>query len=164
VFPALALGVSEGDTSVMRHKPRDRNEAILTRSHWFAITGYSVMITLSVFGAFASANFWLGMSISRTITISFLTLALAQLWHVFNMRDSGSKFFRNDIIRSPYIWGALFLCLGLLIIAIYVPFLANLLKLEALGFLGWGLAIGFSIIPLIIGQFLKQVRIQEATS
>jgi Ca2+-transporting ATPase len=164
VFPALALGVSKGDASVMRHKPRDKSEAVLTRSHWFAISGYSVMITLSVFGAFALAGFWMGMSTSRTVTISFLTLALAQLWHVFNMRDSGSRFFKNDIVRSPYVWGALFLCLGLLIIAIYVPFLANLLKLEALGFLGWGLAIGFSIIPLIIGQFLKQVRIQEATS
>jgi Ca2+-transporting ATPase len=164
VFPALALGVSKGDTSVMRHKPRDKSEAVLTHSHWSAISGYSVMITLSVFGAFALADFWMGMSTSRTVTISFLTLALAQLWHVFNMRDSGSRVFKNDIVRSPYIWGALFLCLGLLIIAIYVPFLANLLKLEALGFLGWGLAMGFSIIPLIIGQFLKQVRIQEATS
>lgn len=159
VFPALALGVSEGDPHVMQREPRKKSEPVLTRSHWMAISGYSIMITISVFGAFLMANHWLEMSVTRTVTISFLTLALAQLWHVFNMRDQGSDFFANDIFRSPYIWGALVLCLGLLLVAIYIPFLASLLQLEPLGTRGWLLALGFSLIPWIVGQALKQREI-----
>jgi P-type Ca2+ transporter type 2C len=111
--------------------------------------------------AFALADLWLGMSITRTVTISFLTLALAQLWHVFNMRDQGSDFFRNDVVRSPYIWGALVLCLGLLLIAVYVPILANLLQLENPGIAGWSLALGLSTVPWVVGQILKQIQFQE---
>jgi len=156
VFPALALGVSQGSQQVMKQAPRDKSEPVLTRSLWGAISGYSILITASVFGAFALADLWLGMSTTRTVTVSFLTLALAQLWHVFNMREQGSDFFRNDILRSRYIWGALALCLGLLLVAMYIPLLSQLLELEALGLTGWTLALGFSAIPWIVGQALKQ--------
>ena len=37
VFPAVALGVGEGDPAVMRRRPRARSEPFLTRGHWLAI-------------------------------------------------------------------------------------------------------------------------------
>lgn len=160
VFPALALGVSEGDPSVMQHSPRKKTESVLTRSHWLVISGYSALITFSVLTGFALADVWLGMPSSKAVTISFLTLAMAQLWHVFNMRDRGSDFFRNDIVRSPYIWGALVLCIGLLLIATYVPVFANFLELENPGITGWSFILGLSLIPWVVGQLLKQVQTQ----
>ena len=158
VFPALALGVSEGDPGVMEHPPREKSESVLTRKHWLSIGGYSAVITIAVLGGFTLADSWLGMSTSGTVTIAFLTLALAQLWHVFNMRDRGSDLFRNDIIRSPYIWGALALCIMLLLLAVYVPLIADLLDLEDPGIAGWSFVLGLSLIPLVIGQLSKHVR------
>jgi len=155
VFPALALGVGEGDPAIMKDRPRDPEEPILTRQHWFAIGGYSLSITLAVLGALALALTWLDMGERQAVTISFLTLALAQLWHVFNMRDRGSGFVRNEITSNPFVWGALFLCVGLLLLAVYVPVLAGVLKLADPGARGWVLAIGMSLIPWMIGQILK---------
>lgn len=159
VFPALALGVSAGDPSVMEHPPREKSESVLTRPHWLSIGGYSAVITLAVLSGFTLADEWLGMSTSGAVTVSFLTLALAQLWHVFNMRDRGSSLLRNDIVRSPYIWGALVLCVGLLLMAVYVPVFAGLLELEDPGIEGWGFVLGLSLIPLLVGQLLKHVQL-----
>jgi Ca2+-transporting ATPase len=110
VFPALALGMGEGDPSIMERPPRDPDEPIMTRNHWLAMSGYGGVITASVLGAMALSLSWLGMAQARAVTISFLTLAFAQLWHVFNMRDHGSHPLRNDVVRNPYVWGALALC------------------------------------------------------
>jgi hypothetical protein len=44
VFPALALGVGEGDEALMRQPPRRASEAILTRDHWLEVVGYGVLI------------------------------------------------------------------------------------------------------------------------
>jgi Ca2+-transporting ATPase len=121
VFPALALGVSEGDPTIMRQPPRDSSQPLLTRRHWLTIGGYSLVITLSVLAALALAITWFKMGERQAVTISFLTLAFAQLWHVFNMRESGSGFFRNEITQNPFIWGALALCVGLLLLAVYLP-------------------------------------------
>lgn len=143
----------------MDRPPRDPQEPILTRSHWLAIVGYSSVITASVLGALALAVNWQQMEQARAVTVSFLTLAFAQLWHVFNMRGSDSNFLRNDITQNPYIWGALALCALLLLVAVYVPGLANLLQVTNPGRAGWALVIGMSLIPYAVGQILKPFNI-----
>ncbi|HKL88498.1 MAG TPA: HAD-IC family P-type ATPase, partial [Salinibacter sp.] len=40
VFPALALGVGEGDETTMRRPPRDPSVPVLERRHWIGIAGY----------------------------------------------------------------------------------------------------------------------------
>jgi Ca2+-transporting ATPase len=158
IFPALALGVGEGNPSIMKYLPRDPGESILTRHHWFMVSAYSFMITLGVLGSFALASVWLEMDPKKAVTVSFLTLAFAQLWHVFNMRDQGSNFLRNEITRNLYVWGALALCAILLLTAVYLPGLSDVLKVVNPGSKGWMLIIGMSLLPWAIGQILKQVR------
>jgi Ca2+-transporting ATPase len=155
VFPALALGMGEGDPDVLKRSPRDPNEPIVGREHWVAIAGYSAVITASVLGALALALYWLKLDRTQAVTISFLTLAFAQLWHVFNMRDPGSGFFRNDIVRNPYIWGALLLCSGAMIAAVYMPGVNRVLNVTDPGLEGWALVLIMSLIPLVLGQVAK---------
>jgi Ca2+-transporting ATPase len=158
VFPALALGVGEGNPNIMKYPPRDPGEPILTRRHWFMVSAYSFMITLGVLGSFVWASVWLEMETKEAVTVSFLTLAFAQLWHVFNMRDHGSNFLRNEITRNFYVWGALALCAILLLTAVYLPGLSDVLKVVNPGSKGWMLILGMSLLPWVIGQILKRVR------
>ena len=159
VFPALALGVGEGDAAVMKRPPRDPEEPILTRRHWGAIGGYGLIITISVLGALGLALNWLGMGEGQAVTVSFLTLAFAQLWHVFNMRDQVSNILRNEVTGNRYVWAALALCTVLLLIAVYVPFLADVLRVVDPGPKGWALVLIMSLAPLILGQILKLIHL-----
>jgi Ca2+-transporting ATPase len=158
VFPALALGVGEGDPGVMKHPPRNPTEPILTKSDWWGIAGYGVVITLSVLGALGLALLWLGMDQKSAVTVSFLTLAFIQLWHVFNMRDPGSRFFKNEVTRNPLIWGAILLCSGLLVAAVYLPGLSLVLKVADPGVRGWLVVIGMSLIPWVVGQVVLSIK------
>ena len=158
VFPALALGVGKGDVSKMRRPPRDSKEPILTRSHWVAIGGYGLLIAFSVLVAFRIALSTLGMETDRAVTVSFLTLAFARLWHVFNMRDGGSQLLKNDVTRNPFVWWALGLCSALLLAALYLPGISTALHMVAPGTKGWALIFGMSLVPLLIGQSVKQFR------
>ncbi|HEX6303033.1 MAG TPA: cation-translocating P-type ATPase C-terminal domain-containing protein [Anaerolineales bacterium] len=141
----------------MDHPPRDPEEPVLTRGHWSAIAGYGFIITLSVLGVFALALTSFGMNTQKAVTISFLTLAAAQLWHVFNMRDKDSNLFRNEVTQNVYVWGALALTIGLLLAAVYLPGLATLLQTVDPGIDGWIMIFVASVIPLIIGQILKSL-------
>lgn len=97
----------------------------------------------------------LELDTKNAVTISFLTLALAQLWHVFNMRGDYSSLFGNTITQNPWVWGALALCILLLLFALYIPPIALVLEVEPPGFYGWMTVLGMSLIPLILGQFGK---------
>jgi len=156
VFPALALGVGEGDRAAMKEPPRDPKEPILTRGHWFLVGGYGGIITLAVLGAFALGFGRLEMPERRAVTVSFLTLAFAQLGHVFNMREPRSGSVRNEVTRNPFVWGALGLCTGLLLAVVYLPGLAEVLSLDPPGVDGWALVLGLGALPVIMGPIFMR--------
>jgi Ca2+-transporting ATPase len=154
VFPAFALGLGKGDDEVMTQPPRDPAEAIVNRPRWLLIGFLGVAITLATLGAFGLALFWLRLDAAPAVTVAFLTLALAQLWNVFNVRDPADGLLDNDVTRNPYVWGALALCLGLLAAALWLPGLSAVLGLPGPGVAGLLLAAAMSVLPLALGQVL----------
>jgi len=152
VFPALALGAGEGGPGIMRRSPRPADEPIVGARHWAAIGGNGGLIAIVVLGALLLATHGLGLTDAQGTTTAFLTLAFAQLWHVFNMRDPDSKLLRNDVTRNRYVWGALGLCSGLLLAAVYLPGLASALKTVDPTARGWAVALGGSLVPWAVGQ------------
>jgi len=157
VFPALALGLGEGNEVMMQHPPRKGDEAVLTQDHWVAIGLYGLLIAGASLGALAIALRVLQLNDTQAVTVSFMTLAFGRLWHVFNMRSRGSNILRNEVTQNPYVWGALVLCTGLLLGAVYIPGLSDALGTTGLSWSTWGLVLVASLIPLIIGQIGKAI-------
>jgi len=155
VFPAFALGAGEGEANVMERHPRDPKEPLLARRQWISIVGHGAGITAATLLSFTLAVTMLGMAAESAVTVSFLTLAFSQLWHVFNMREAGTSPLRNEITRNHYVWAAIVLCTGLILGAVYVPGLASILGLAVPPAAGWWLAIGLSLGPWAAGQIAK---------
>jgi P-type Ca2+ transporter type 2C len=158
VFPAFALGVGEGDANAMRRPPRDPREPILGAESWIAIGVYGGLITAATLGAFSLALTVLGLSHDGALTVSFLTLALAQLWHVFNMRAPDAGPLRNEVTRNPYVWAALAFCAVLVGAAVHVPGLSRVLGMAPPSLSGWALVAGSSLMPLLLGQIATSLR------
>jgi Ca2+-transporting ATPase len=161
VFPALALGVGEGDPRVMKQPPRDPSESVLTTYHWVFIGSFGFLIALCVLGALFTSLTIFHMPANRAVTISFLTAAFGRLWHVFNMRESGSAVLHNEVTENKWLWTAVLLCVSLLLAAVYIPGLSSALSVSDPGIRGWALIIVFSIIPLIGGQFYRSLSGRE---
>ncbi len=154
VFPAFALAMGEGDKSVLQRPPRDPKEAILGRRQWTTIILQSLALTAGTFGALFLAEHALVLDAKGVVTVSFLTLAFAQLWQVFNMRHAQSGLFVNEITRNPFVWGALGLCTALLAIPPYVAPLADVLHLAPPTAAMWSVILGLSLAPLILSQIV----------
>ncbi len=156
VFPALALGACKGSPTIMEAKPKPSDEPILPRSGWYSIFGYGTLITVSVLLAFTLAFKMLGMDEKEAVTISFLTLALAQLWNIFNMRGENTTFVKNEIVQNRYVWMAFALSVGLLLLAVYLPLLADMMQLGNPGIKGWLLVLVASSMTCIVGQLVRR--------
>ncbi|HJL19228.1 MAG TPA: cation-transporting P-type ATPase [Sandaracinaceae bacterium LLY-WYZ-13_1] len=158
VFPAVALGVGEGDPSVMRRPPRDPTEAFLTPGHWGAIVLHSVLITGAVLGAYAAAGGPLGLSYAQSVTVAFLVLGFSQLWHVFDMADRDAPVLVNDVTRNRWVWGAIALCTVLLLGGVTLPGLHGVLGAVPLPAVAWGVALLVSLLPLVVLQLARAAR------
>jgi len=157
VFPALALGVGPGGTSLMKKKPRPVSERILMRRHWIEIGLYGTVMAIAVLAAMAISLLCLEFERERAVTVAFCTLALAQLWHVFNMRGNLKHVVNNEITRNIWIWLAIVFCLALVIVAVYTPVLSEVMELSDPGAAGWMVIIIGSLIPLAVAPVVRSV-------
>lgn len=158
IFPALALGVGPGSGREMSRPPRDPEEPLMTRREWTNIGIFGAVVGLPILAGFLLAlNVW-NTTTQEAVTVSFLSVAFARLWHAFNMRETDSGLFRNQVTANPWVWGALGLCVVLLMLAVYVPPLAQVLDVVSPSLRQWGIILGTSLIPLALGQLLRVLR------
>lgn len=162
VFPALALGVGEGDPSVMRAPPRAPNEAFLTRRHWSAIGAHAAALTLAVLIAYGLGLSVLGLDVAGARTMAFATLGFGQVWHVFDMADPRAPLLRNDVTRNRFVWGAVGLCVGLILTAVLAPGLRDLLSAAPIPAAAWASTLALSVLPLTLIQAARTARRRSA--
>jgi Ca2+-transporting ATPase len=159
VFPAFALAMGEGESGILKRRPRDPKEPILGRSQWLTVALHSLTMCAGTFGALAAARLWLDLDAGSVVTLTFLTLAFAQLWQVFNMRHPRATVLRNEVTRNPWVWMALLLCTVFLVIPPYVPPIADVLHLTAVTPAMWAVILGLSVAPLLVTQVVTQMLV-----
>jgi Ca2+-transporting ATPase len=154
VFPAFALAMGEGEPGILKRPPRDPREPILGRRQWIVIVLQSLGLTAGTFGALAVARLGFHLDTRSVVTVTFLTLAFAQLWQVFNMRHPQSGVLRNEVTANPWTWGALLLCTALLAVPPYLPPMAEVMQLAPPTAAMWAIIFGMSVMPLIMTQII----------
>ncbi|MGM0578465.1 MAG: cation-translocating P-type ATPase [Myxococcota bacterium] len=164
VFPALALGIGPGSGSEMQRPPRSSKVSVLEREHWWAIGLYGAIIAVAIGGVFWVSLGVFGFPVERAVTVAFLTLSISRLLHVFNMRWADSGLVVNEISRNPFVWAALALDVGLLLLAVYFVPLAGVLSLVHPGTTGWLLVAAASAVPLVAGQAWLVLRARRGAT
>ncbi|MDF1850157.1 MAG: cation-transporting P-type ATPase [Verrucomicrobiales bacterium] len=156
VFPALALGVTHSQGNVLSHPPRGKHEPVLRWRDWARILRHALVIAAATLGAYVFAIVRLENTSEEAVTISFFTLAIAQLVHVFNMAERDEPYFASVIVRNPMVWAAHGVCIILLAMACYHPLLADVLSLREPSSVDWGVIFGFASVPLWLGLWLRR--------
>ncbi len=157
VFPALALGLGKGDKTVMDRPPRDPKNLIVSNKNWLAISIYSFLITVAVIAATLYCKAYLLLDDKTTNNVAFVTLAFAQLFHVFNMASPQSTLLVNEITKNKFVWLAILICAGLMIMVFALPQMRMVLGLNMLSSDMWMVSIFASLIPLVLVQLYKIV-------
>ncbi len=155
VFPALALGLGKGDKTVMDRPPRDPKNLIVSNKDWVAIGLYSFLMTVAVIAAVLYCKEYLLVNDKTANNVAFLTLAFAQLFHVFNMASAKSALFVNEITKNKFVWVALLICIAQMILVFAIPQLRIVLGLNKLSVDMWMVSLIASLIPLVLVQLYK---------
>ncbi len=158
VFPALALGVGKGDKTIMDNPPRNPAKNIITNKNWIAIAMYSAAITLSVIIVVFYCKAYISADDKVANSMAFITLAFAQLFHVFNMSSPHSKLLVNEVTTNKFVWLAVLICTGLLLLVYAVPQIRLVLGLTVLPGKAWWIAVIAALLPLVLVQLYKIIN------
>ena len=153
-LPALAIGMEPVDKLLMKQRPRNPKEGIITRDFALKLLLYGVMIAISTL-----TGFYTGLSVDAATasTMAFAVLTLARLFHGFNCRSS--KSLKRIGIRSNK-WSIAAFAAGTLLLAIVltVPALGGLFCIAPLGMTQLAMIVILALIPSLIIQMSRMVR------
>jgi len=162
VFPALSLAMEPPEPDVMDRPPLDPDVGLLSRRTVRSILGFGALMTLATMAAFLIGHYthygktpWIEGTPNIAITMSFTTLAFAQLFHVFNSRRERRPLGGREWLSNPWIIGAFVLTISLQLAAIYAPGLRDVLKTARLGLAEWKVVMGCALMPLVVGQIAR---------
>ena len=152
--PALALALEPGEPGVMRRPPRDPALAILSSEFVRRIAGYAVLIAGSTLAVVAWGHL-AGVAPQRAMTMTFMTLAFAQVFHLGNARGEDAVVAPGRVVANPAALAAVAIVIALQLLAVYAQPLADLLALAPLSWSEWALVTAASAFPAVVGQAFK---------
>ncbi|MFW0718639.1 cation-translocating P-type ATPase [Pedobacter sp. N23S346] len=157
VFPALALGLGKGDKSIMLKAPRDPRLEIISNRNWLVILVYAVLMTLSVLLGIFICMKYISKDVEVINNVAFITLAAAQLFHVFNMSSLQSGIIKNEVTKNKFVWMAIIFCFSLIALVYLFPQSRQVLNLNIIPLQAWLTAICAGTLPLILVQLYKLI-------
>jgi Ca2+-transporting ATPase len=157
-FPALALALEPAEPDVMRRPPRAPRTAILSGSILRATVIYAILIATCALVAFSWGLVRWPDDPARAITMAFVTLGLAQIFHLGNARSGGPVLTTRRALSNRHALGAVALSLGLLWLAVSWGPLARMLSARPLTAPEWAVVVGLGLVPGVLGQAVKSVR------
>ena len=166
-FPALALGMEKSEADIMQRRPRDSKEGIFAGGLGVAVAYQGILVTIITFASYLIGRFYLadlyhhaaieaGLYSAEMlgVTMAFLTLAMCEICHAFNMRSLHGSIFKMKN-QNWWLWGAGILSLVLTTLVIEVPFLANAFELAHLSWREYLIAFGLSVLIIPIVEIVK---------
>ena len=168
-FPALALGMEKPENNIMKRKPRDSKEGIFAGGLGFAVAYQGLLVTVITFVSYLLGRFWLAEAYHAEaiaagvysaemlgISMAFLTLAMCEICHAFNMRSLHGSIFTMKH-QNLWLWGAGLLSLILTTVVVEVPFLSEAFELAHLDLREYAIAFGLAILIIPIVEIVKLV-------
>jgi Ca2+-transporting ATPase len=154
-FPALALGLERAEPNVMRRKPRPSDDGVFSGGVGVDVAYQGIVVTILTLAAYFLGHImeggsWSSLQSNDGITMAFLTMSMAEIFHSFNMRSQRESLFSLKSQNKALILAGV-ASLFLTTVVLYVPFLANAFSFEHISFVEYIVALGlaFMVIPIV---------------
>lgn len=165
-FPALALGLEKGEKDIMKRQPRDSHDGIFAGGMGFDVAWQGIMVSVLTLLAYAFGTNHLGVTMAHGsaelihqngMTMAFLTLSMAEIFHSFNMRSRRQSIFSMGSINW-YLVGAMALSLVLSTVVIYIPFLSKAFDFAHISASEYFTSLGLAILVIPIVEIVKAIQ------
>ena len=168
-LPALALAFDPANSDIMQRKPIKPGKGIFTKGMTWRVVYQGIMI-----GGLTLAAFMIGLATTKepigTLTLdqskievgqtmAFVTLALSELVHVFNVRDNKKSIFKTGIFNNMKLIGAIIISAVLMFVILLIPGLREIFSIPVLPKENIIELICLVLAPIVIVEIFKLFKI-----
>ena len=168
-LPALALAFDPANEDIMKRKPIKPSKGVFTKGMTWRVIYQGVMI-----GGLTLAAFMIGLATTKAPigdltldqskievgqTMAFVTLALSELTHVFNLRNNKKSVFKTKVFNNTKLIGAVAISTMLMFAILLIPGLREIFSIPVLPTENILELVGLVLAPVVIVEIFKLLRI-----
>nr|WP_269746781.1 calcium-translocating P-type ATPase, SERCA-type [Methanosarcina vacuolata] len=153
-LPPMALSVEPPDNGIMKQKPRNVEEGLITRREISASLGIGGLIALQ---ALLVLNWALdrNFSIEKLQTLIFTLVVFSEMFNAFNWRSDRYSIFSLGLFTNKPLVYAVLTTIVLQLVVIYVPFFQTAFRTVPLSLFEWGVVLSLASTTLISMELVK---------
>jgi Ca2+-transporting ATPase len=170
-LPALALGMEKAESDIMRRKPRDAKSGIFSGGMGFDVIYQGLMVSVLVLISYSIGHFmqfghWNLINSEHSahgMTMAFLTMSMAEIFHSLNMRSQRGSIFKLKTGNTVLYLAALGSLVATTLVC-EVPFLAKAFGFTHVDLKEYAIAAALGVLVIPIVELVKfiQRRIAKA--
>ena len=161
-LPALALGMEKAEADIMRRRPRDSKSGIFSGGMGFDVIYQGIMVAALVLVSYAIGHFmefgtWNIINSADSahgMTMAFLTMSMAEIFHSLNMRSQRGSIFGLKTHNMVLYLAALGSLVATTLVC-EVNFIADAFGFVSVDLEEYLIAIGLSILVIPIVEIVK---------
>lgn len=161
-FPALALGVEKGESDLMERKPRSTKDGIFAGGLGADALYQGALVTVITLAAYfighyMEAGVWEIANSEDGMTMAFLTMSMAEIFHSFNLRSQRGTLFKMKTINY-WLLGGMALSLVLTTAVIYLPGISDAFGFSHISIAEYAVALGLAFLVIPVVEIVKFVQ------
>lgn len=160
-LPGLAFAAEPAEENILARKPRATNESVFARGLGIHILWVGLLMGLVCIGTQAWAQH---LGNAHWQTMVFTVLCISQMGHALAIRSHYKSLFQMGIFSNPQLIFAILLTFVLQMAVVYVPFLQDIFKTQALSLNELIICIALSSVvfwAVEIEKFLKRRTMKQ---
>ena len=171
-LPALALAFDPANEGIMKRKPAKPGKGVFTKGMTWRVIYQGVMIGLLTLVAFmiglaTTKETINGLSLDESKievgqTMAFITLAMSELVHVFNIRDNKKSIFKAKIFNNSKLIWAILASAALMFVILVIPALRHIFSIPILPTGNILELVLLVFAPIVIVEIFKLLKINTA--
>ena len=171
-LPALALAFDPANEGIMKRKPAKPGKGVFTKGMTWRVIYQGVMIGLLTLVAFmiglaTTKEPINGLSLDESKievgqTMAFITLAMSELVHVFNIRDNKKSIFKTKIFNNSKLIWAILASAALMFVILVIPALRHIFSIPILPTGNILELVLLVFAPIVIVEIFKLLKINTA--
>lgn len=157
-LPGLAMAAEPAEENILKRPPRKTNESIFAGGIGIHILWVGLLMGAVCIG---TQGWAIQVGNEKWMTMVFTVLSISQMGHAMAIRSDWKSLFSQGIFGNKQLVGAVLLTLGLQMAVIYIPFLQDIFRTQALSFMELLLCLGLSSIvfwAVEIEKWFKRIK------
>ena len=158
VFPSFSLSMEPSEPTVMKRKPFDSNEKVLTAKGAWRIIQIGLIMASGAIVAFIlnlKRGGWdFGNKIEtdsllyiQATTVAYAVLSVSQMANLLQSRSESLSVFALGFFRNRYLIFSIFISIGMLLSFMYVPLFQKYLHMRPIGWQDW---IAVAVVTIVV--------------